>query len=254
MKLFAIPYSIASYLFGFASLVGLILFVSGLWPFWNIDAGTPVSPALSGFAAAIANLSLIAIWGLQHSIMADPGFKRIWTRIVPPAVERSTYVLFVGIFTFALMAFWSPMPTVIWDVSGTVLGAILLAGYFAGWTITLISTFLINHFELFGLRQAWHQFKNVVPKDESFVTPLFYKLVRHPMMTGVLIALWCAPTLSTGRLLVNVAMTAYILAGLRHEEETLVGELGDDYRRYQESTPMLVPGLKTERRHVRRSS
>ena len=249
MKYLAIPYSIAAYLFGFASLVALILFVGGVFLPWTIDTGSPVSPRLAGLSAVVANLALVTIWGLQHSVMADPDFKRLWIRIVPPAIERSTYVLIVGLVTFALLALWSPMTLVIWDFSGTLLGAVLFAGYFAGWSITLFSTFLINHFELFGLQQAWQRVRRVTPKEQSFVTPLLYKLVRHPMMSGILIALWCAPALSVGRLLFNIAMTAYILIGLRHEEKTLVDELGDEYRDYQAATPMLVPGMPSATRH-----
>ncbi len=244
MRYLAIPYSIACYLFGFASLVCLILFVGDLWLPVTINNAAPISPGLAGVIAVLANLALVTIWGLQHSVMADPGFKRNWTRIVPPVIERSTYVLVVGGLTFMLLALWSPMPFVIWDVSGSALGHLLLTGYFAGWSVTLFSTFLINHFELFGLQQAWQRVRKVTPKEQSFVTPLLYKLVRHPMMTGVLLALWCAPTLTTGRLLFNVAMTAYILIGLRHEEDTLVRELGDKYCDYQQRTPMLVPRIR----------
>jgi protein-S-isoprenylcysteine O-methyltransferase Ste14 len=176
--------------------------------------------------------------------MADAKFKRVWTLIVPAAVERSTYVLVVGVFTFGLIALWSPLDLVLWDFEGTWLGATLLIGYFLGWAITLFSTFLINHFQLFGLLQAWEHLKSLPSKEETFVTPLFYKLVRHPMMTGVLIALWCAPTLTLGRLILNLGLTAYILMGLHHEEKTLVQDLGDEYRTYQRSTPMLVPGFR----------
>lgn len=243
MRILGMLYSVVSYLFGFASLAALILFVGGVGLPWSIDSGTPLSLGMTGFGAVIANLNLVLIWGLQHSLMADAGFKRIWTRVIPPSLERSTYVFAVGVSTFSLIALWSPMPALIWDTSATWLGAILLAGYFMGWATTLFSTFLINHFELFGLSQAWRQLQSVASKDESFVTPLLYKLVRHPMMSGVLIALWCAPTLSEGRLLLNLAMTIYVLIGLRHEEATLIEELGDEYREYQQTTPMLIPRM-----------
>lgn len=244
MKLLAMPYSIACYLFGFASLMGFILFTGDLLVPWTINTATPLSPELTGLAALFANLLLVTVWSLQHSIMADPHFKRAWTRIVPPAVERSTYVLFVGAITFALMAFWSPMPGVIWDVSDSLGGTALLIGYFIGWAIVLTSTFLINHLHLFGLQQALDAALSKAPRDSHFVTPLFYKLVRHPMMTGVLIALWCAPTLTVGRLVLNVLMTIYILVGTRHEEKALIAELGDEYEAYRQSTPMLIPGAK----------
>lgn len=244
MKLFAISYSIFCYLIGVASLVAMIVFVGGLLGPWTIDTGSPVTLGLGDGAALVANIALITVWSLQHSIMADPGFKRVWSRIVPPVIERSTYVLVVGGLTFAMLALWSPMPGVIWDISGSWAGIALSVGYLAGWTITFISTFLINHFHLFGLQQAWEQHQQIASKDQSFVTPLFYKLVRHPMMTGVLIALWCAPTLTVGRLVFNIAMTIYVIVGMMHEESTLVEELGDEYEEYRKTTPMVVPGLK----------
>jgi protein-S-isoprenylcysteine O-methyltransferase Ste14 len=247
MRFLAVPFSIASYFFGFASLVFLILFVGDLIVPWTINEASPVSPGFTGLTAVVANIALITIWGLQHSIMADPSFKRVWIKIVPPAVERSTYVLFVGAVTFTMIALWSPLPTVIWDVSGTIAGPLLIGTYFTGWTITLISTFLINHFHLFGLQQAFQAAKSSAPGKTNFVTPFFYKLVRHPMMTGVLIALWSVPTLTAGRLVFNVIMTAYILLGTRHEEKALVAELGQEYEDYRKTTPMLLPSAKRGR-------
>lgn len=249
MKFFNILYSMGCYFFGFASLVALILFVGDLYLPWTINIPTPMSPQLDGATAIAVNFVLITIWSLQHSIMADPGFKKSWTKIIPAHLERSTYVLFVGLFTFGLMALWSPLPDVLWDVSGSTMGSVLLAGYFLGWVITLISTFLINHFHLFGLQQAYNGPAHNEGIGVKFVTPLFYKFVRHPMMTGVLIALWSVPVLTVGRLTFNLAMSAYILLGTRHEEKSLVAELGEDYQDYRKTTPMLIPtGRKGARR------
>ncbi len=244
MKILAMTYSVLCYLIGSSALAYLILFTGDIAVPWTINTASPLAPELGGIAAVIWNSILIAIWGGQHSIMASPAFKVAWTKFVPAAVERSTYVLFVAVFTAGLVAFWVPMPAAFWNLSGTTAGTILLIGFFAGWTITMISTFLINHFHLFGLSQAFQLIRQTQSKQVTFVTPLFYKLARHPMMTGVLIALWCAPVLTGGRLLFNIVMTCYILLGTRHEEKTLVADLGKEYEEYRETTPMLVPGLK----------
>ena len=246
-KLMAISYSLLSYLIGFATLIYLILFIGDMLVPWTINNAAPTSPALSGIVAALWNALLVGLWGLQHSIWASPAFKKLWSKIIPPAIERSTYLLFVALMTALLVALWVPFPPIIWDLSGTIGGTMMLAGFFLGWAIVLLSTFLINHFHLFGLSQAFTMLTQTETKQESFVTPFLYRIVRHPMMTGVLISLWCAPTLSAGRLIFNIAMTAYIIAGTRHEEKTLVADLGDDYRQYQENVPALIPFTKTPR-------
>lgn len=244
MKILAMIYSLLCYAIGFAALVYLILFTGDLVVPWTINASSPFAPELGTGAAIVWNSILIAIWGAQHSIMANPHFKAVWTKIVPASVERSTYLVFVAAFTAGLVALWVPMQAELWNFSDGVIGIILLIGYFAGWTITLISTFLINHFHLFGLSQAYHAIKQTQSKQDTFVTPFFYKLVRHPMMTGVLIALWCAPVMTEGRLLIAIVMSLYIFFGTKHEERTLVADLGQEYEDYRESTPMLIPGTK----------
>lgn len=244
MKIFAMIFSLLSYLVGTAALVYLILFIGDIEVPWTVNSASPMAPDLDGIAAAVWNSILIAIWGGQHSIMANPTFKAAWTKIVPASIERSTYLLFVAAFTAGLVALWVPMPAEYWNFSGSTFGTILLVGFFAGWMITIISTFLINHFHLFGLSQAFQLIRRTQSKQITFVTPLFYKLVRHPMMTGVLIALWCAPILTGGRLLLNIVMTAYILVGTKHEEGTLIADLGQKYIEYRKTTPMLIPGLR----------
>lgn len=243
MKILAMVYSVLCYLIGSSALAYLILFTGDMAVPWTVNTASPIAPSLGTFSALLWNSVLIAIWGSQHSIMANPTFKAAWTKIVPAAVERSTYLLFVAAFTAFLVAFWAPIPVTLWDFSDSLVGTILLVGFFAGWTITMTSTFLINHFHLFGLTQAYRLITQTPSKQESFVTPLFYKLVRHPMMTGVLIALWCAPVLTGGRLLLNIAMTVYILLGTKHEEKTLVADLGQEYEDYRETTPKLIPGI-----------
>lgn len=246
-RVLALVYSLACYGAGVLALVYLILFVADLYVPVSMSAASPYSPHLSGASAAAWNIVLITIWGLQHSIMAAPSFKEVWTKVVPASVERSTYMLFVAVLTGAMMWLWVPMPRILWDLSGTGWGVAVLGVYFLGWVIVFFSTFLINHFQLFGLEQAYRFITKTQSKQDIFRTPLLYKLVRHPMMTGVLIALWAAPTLTVGRLLFNVAMTAYIWFGVLHEEKTLGAALGEEYEAYQNSTPMLIPGVKPRR-------
>lgn len=239
----AVLFSIAGYAIGVAALVYLILFITDLVVPVTINHASPLAPALPGAAAAAWDLALVALWGLQHTVMASPKFKAAWTKIIPAAIERSTYLIAVAIMTAGLIALWVPLPGVIWDVSAGLPGTVLLGVYFLGWGIVLFSTFLINHFHLFGLQQAWRMATNTPSKQESFRTPVLYKLVRHPMMTGMLIAFWAAPELTVGRLVFNLAMTAYILIGISYEEKTLVADLGEDYDAYRRSTPSLIPGL-----------
>lgn len=241
MKYLTIFYSIASYLVGLAALACLILFIGDLYLPVTINHASLISPRLEGISAVIANLALVAIWGLQHSIMADPMFKRVWTNIVATSIERSTYVLTTGIFTIALMALWSPMPGTLWDLGTGLTAMIVWVGFWSGWSITVLSTFLINHFHLFGLEQAWQRLKAMPPKNETFVTPLLYKLVRHPMMTGIIIAIWCAPTMSEGRFFFSLAMTAYIILGPQHGEERLTSDFGFEYEQFKKRVPKLVP-------------
>ncbi len=244
MKYLGMLYSVFCYLIGVISLVYLILFIGNLYVPVTINQASHLSPGLTGIAAILFNLALIGLWGYQHSLMASPGFKAKWTKIVPHAVERSTYLIFVGIFTAILILFWVPMNGVIWDVSGGIFGQILWVTFWAGWGITFLSTFLINHFHLFGLQQAFKGITDQQSKTETFRTPLFYKLVRHPIMTGVFIAIWSAPIMTTGRLILCIGMTAYIVLGIRHEEKALVADLGDEYLNYRKTTAPIIPGLK----------
>ncbi|MEZ5937871.1 MAG: hypothetical protein R3C52_06580 [Hyphomonadaceae bacterium] len=243
----AIAYSLVCYAIGVAALVYLILFVADLLVPVRINTASSLAPKLGAAAAVLWDVALVAIWGFQHTAMASSEFKAWWTRYVPAPIERSTYLVFVAIMTALLAAFWAPLPGVIYDVSGTGLGLALLGVYFFGWVITLISTFLINHFHLFGLQQAVRMTSATESKKATFRTPLFYKVVRHPMMTGILISLWAAPELTVGRLVFNLAMTAYIIIAVRFEERTLVQDLGDEYKTYRRTTPGLIPALPVGR-------
>ena len=235
-------YSMVSYLIGVVALVYLILFIADLFVPVTINRGAGIAPDM-GSAAVFWNVGVILLWGLQHTVMARPAFKRVWTKVVPAPIERSTYLVFVAMATVLLVLCWAPMPAVLWDSSGTVLFPLLIGVYFLGWCIVLFSTFLINHFHLFGLQQAFSFMRRIQSKQETFQTPLLYKLVRHPMMSGVLIALWAVPVLTVGRLLFNVLMTVYVFVGLYFEERTLTAELGEDYVRYQENTPSVIPRI-----------
>lgn len=242
-RIFAMTYSLVCYAIGLAALVGLILFTADLFLPVTVNIASPFAPDLHPAIAVIWNVLLVAIWGFQHTFMASAGFKAWWTKYMPAPIERSTYLVFVAIMTAGLVALWAPLPTTIYDLSGTTAGAILLGVYFLGWVITLISTFLINHFHLFGLEQAYRLVSKTQSKKETFTTPLFYKLVRHPMMTGILISLWAAPELTVGRLVLNLAMTGYILIGIHFEERTLVKDLGEQYEAYRATTPALLPAM-----------
>lgn len=242
-RLLAMIYSVACYAVGVTALVGLILFTADLFLPVTVNVASPFAPELPPVLAVMWNVLLVALWGLQHTGMASSKFKAWWTRYMPAPIERSTYLVFVAAMTAVLVLFWAPLPGVIYDLSGTTIGAVLLGSYFLGWTITLIATFLINHFHLFGLEQAYRLVSRTQSKQETFTTPFFYKLVRHPMMTGILISLWSAPEMTVGRLVLNLAMTGYILVGVYFEERTLVKDLGAEYEAYRQTTPALIPGL-----------
>lgn len=236
-------YSLVCYAIGVAALVDLILFVADMFLPVTLNTASPFAPHLTGPVAIVWNVALVALWGAQHTFMASPGFKAWWTQYMPAAIERSTYLVFVAIMTAGLVLFWVPLPGTLWDISGTLPGNIVLGVYFLGWVVVLVSTFLINHFHLFGLQQAWQQVDRTQSKDVTFRTPLFYKLVRHPMMTGVLISLWAMPELTISRLVFTLAMTVYVLVGIYFEEKTLVADLGEDYDAYRRTTPGLIPGM-----------
>jgi len=206
----------------------------------TIDRG----PAEAAAVAIIVDLALIALFGLQHSIMARPGFKTQWTRIVPQPIERSAYVVLASCALIALFAFWRPLPAVIWQVEAVVPAAFLWTLFAFGWAIVLVSSYLINHFELFGLAQVWRNLRGRTVPAGSFRTPLFYALVRHPLYSGFLIAFWATPLMTAGHLLFALAMTAYILVAIRFEESDLVDHFGSAYVAYRRRVGMLIPRLR----------
>jgi protein-S-isoprenylcysteine O-methyltransferase Ste14 len=236
----ALLYGILSYCFFFATFLYAIGFVSGLVVPKTIDTGPAASPAM----AILVDLALIAIFGLQHSVMARPAFKRWWTRFVPAAVERSTYVVLASLALVLLFWLWRPLPTPVWQVADQPFALAITGLSFLGWLIVLTSTFLINHFELFGLHQvANHLAARPMPKPR-FRTPLYYRFVRHPIYLGFIIAFWATPNMTVGHLLFAAVTTAHIVIGTLLEERDLVAVFGEEYRRYQNRVSMLVPWRK----------
>ena len=234
----ALGYGVGTYLFFFGTFLYLIGFVGNWVVPKGIDDGPPAASA--GTAIAI-NVLLLGIFAVQHTIMARPAFKEVWTRWVPAHLERTTFVL----FTTAILAFmawqWRPLPVPVWRIENPLAAALLAGISLAGWGIVLISTFLIDHFELFGVTQPVSYALGRPLVHPTFKERLFYKWVRHPLMLGFLIAFWATPTMSEGHLLFAVVTTAYILVALQIEERTLVHLHGDQYRDYQRRVPMLLP-------------
>jgi protein-S-isoprenylcysteine O-methyltransferase Ste14 len=231
-------YGVGAYAFFFGTFLYLIGFVGNWVVPKSIDTGIPAGS--NGSAIAI-NVLLLALFAVQHTIMARPGFKTWWTRYVPWYVERSTFVLFATAI-LALTAWqWQPLPTVVWHVENGALAALLSGISLAGWVIVLISTFLIDHFELFGLRQSVLYALGRAVEAPAFKERLFYRWVRHPLMLGFLIAFWFTPVMTQGHLLFAVVTTAYILIALQIEEQTLVHLHGNRYRDYQRRVSMLLP-------------
>ncbi len=231
-------YGLAAYAAGVAALSYFIGFGANLLVPKSVDSGA----AASWPGALFVDLLLLALFGLQHSVMARRGFKRWWTRIVPPALERSTYLLATAVVLALLFRFWLPVDAPrAWQVEQRA-GVVLLWGLFGlGWLLVLASTFMIDHFELFGLQQVWARLTGRPAPESKFRTPLMYRFVRHPLYLGLLLGLWAGPEMSAGRLLLAAGFSVYIGVGIALEERDLVAQFGERYRRYRAEVGMLLP-------------
>ncbi len=237
-RLLTISYGFVCYLVFLAVFGYSIGFVGNFVVPRSIDHG--VDAALG--EALLVDSVLLSVFAVQHSVMARPGFKRWWTRFVPKTVERSTYVLIASLVLALLFWQWRTIPAVVWNVTWAP-GRAALWGVFAlGWATILVSTFLISHFELFGLRQVYLAWRGTPHTSLGFRTSMLYRAVRHPIMLGFIVAFWATPEMTAGHLLFAVATTVYILLAIRLEERDLAVELGEAYRDYRERVPMLVPG------------
>ena len=240
-RIVAFLYGIVAYFVFFVTFLYAIGFVSRIGVPKTIDDGA-VRPAMD---AAVVNLILLSIFAVQHSVMARRQFKEWWTQFVPKSVERSTYVLLSSLTLALLLWQWRPIPTVLWQIDDPQIAMAVTGISLLGFLIALTSTFLINHFELFGLHQVANNLTGRSMPAPRFRTPLYYQFVRHPLYLGFIIAFWVAPTMTIGHLLFAGVTTAYILVGILLEERDLVDLFGDDYRRYRERVSMLVPWRKS---------
>ncbi|MCB1850518.1 MAG: hypothetical protein KDI83_06995 [Gammaproteobacteria bacterium] len=242
-KALVLIYGIIGYTLGSAALVSLIAFLFNLMP------ANPLLPDLDAEASsttAVAigvNIGLMLLFALQHSIMARPAFKQRLVRLLPEAAERSTFMLATAIVTFMIIVLWQPMPGVLWQADDAVLHTSLLAIGLGGWALVFYATFLIDHFDLFGLRQVWLYCTGKSYTHLPFKLHSLYRYIRHPIMTGVFIGIWFTPVMTVGHLLFAIGMSAYILIGVYHEEQDLVGTFGERYRSYIRSTGKFLPQI-----------
>ena len=242
-RFIAFFYGLAAYLVFFVAFLYAVGFVSGLVVPKTIDAGM-AGPMTESF---MIDLLLMSLFALQHSVMARKPFKQWWTQFVPRPVERSTYVLLASLALMLLFWQWRPIPTVVWQVADPRIAGTIMGLSFIGWLMVLTSTFLINHFELFGLHQVANNLTGQPMPTMRFKTPVLYRMVRHPIYLGFIIAFWVAPVMTIGHALFAGVTTAYILVGIFLEERDLIELFGDEYRNYCQRVSMLIPWFKSAR-------
>ena len=238
--------AIAAYVLFLLTFLYLVGFVGNFLVPRTIDAGAYRSPPL--LAVAI-DIMLVALFAVQHSVMARPWFKDISARVFPQAFGRTVYVAAASLVLWILFAFWQPVPAVVSSVNGRVPASILWALFAIGWTVVFISTWLMNHFELFGLQQTWHDMRGRDVPPQKFREPMFYRYTRHPLYLGFLLAFWAIPVMSVGHLIFATAMTVYVLIAIRYEERDLTAFLGEQYSDYRRRVGMLLPGIGKVRRN-----
>ncbi|MCV7150000.1 methanethiol S-methyltransferase [Mycolicibacterium pyrenivorans] len=245
-RLLTIGYGAVCYVIFLAAFLYAIGFVGNIVVPRSIDDGVtaPLGEAL------VVNVLLLGLFAVQHSVMARPAFKRRWTRFVPKTIERSTYVLLSSLVLFLMFWQWRTMPAIVWDVTWMPGRVALWILFGLGWATVLLSTFMISHFDLFGLRQVYLAWRGIPYTNTEFRATLLYRVVRHPLMLGFIVAFWAAPTMTAGHLLFALATTGYILIALQLEERDLTATLGDRYRDYRVHVPMLIPGLHRGRRRT----
>ncbi len=237
MRFAILLYGVLAYLAFLGAFLYLIGFVGDLWVPRSVDRGPEAPPA----RAVAGNVALLLAFAVQHTVMARPWFKQRWTRWIPPAAERSTFVLIASGLLMLLYWQWRPLPGVVWEVEHPAVRAVLLALFASGWGIVLLSSFLIDHFDLFGLRQVWLNWIGRAYTAPDFKERSLYRVIRHPLMLGFLIAFWSAPVMTTGRLVLAGVFTGYILVAIRIEERDLLAMHGASYSEYRRRTTRLVP-------------
>ncbi len=238
-RVISFVYGLTAYALFLVTFVYAIGFVENLVVPKSVDIGS----TLGGGWAVLVNVVLLGLFGLQHSVMARPQFKQWWTRFLPPPIERSTFVLLASLLLALMMWQWRPMPAIVWHIDNAVGRGLFLGLSLAGWMLVLYGTFVIDHFDLFGMRQVFLHLRGIPYTHPPFVERSVYKVIRHPLMLGFIVAFWAAPTMTQGHLLFAVVTTGYILVAIQLEERDLLKILGDDYRRYRMRTPMLLPFL-----------
>ena len=239
-KLLAALYSALVYVFFLAVFLYAIGFLENVLVPKTIDSGT--SGSLAG--SLLIDAGLLGLFAVQHSVMARPGFKRLWTRVVPWDIERSTFVLFASLALALVCWQWRPLPQTVWSIEDPIAVKVLLVVSWSGWGLLLLSTFLISHFHLFGLSQGFARLLGSKLPEPAFITPFLYRWLRHPIYAGFILAFWAAPHMSLGHLFFAVATTGYIFVGIWFEERDLIAHFGDRYRQYRETVGMLVPRIR----------